>query len=546
MRKNKLLLALLLTGSLGYAQIITTVAGTGTASFSGDGGQATAATLNEPIQDVAFDGSGNMYIADEFNYRVRKVNSSGVISTYAGNGSSGYTGNGGSATSAKIRANAVAIDGSGNLYILSEQCIRKVNTSGVISAFAGSGTSSGFSGDGGQATAALIDANTASGGSDAIAVDGSGNVYFTDLMNKRIRKINTSGVISTVAGNGTAGYTGDGGQATAAKISYTSGLTIDASGNLYISDQTTVVRKVNTSGVISTFAGNGTSGYSGDGGQATAAKLNHPSGLCVDGAGNLYIADYTNWRIRKVNSSGVISTFAGNGSIGSSGDGGQATAASLGGASGVKFDATGALYITDEGNYKIRKVGLALCTADAGPNVIDQQDFCGNWGVTIGTAAITGLNYSWAPTGTVYISGSSTIAQPTAVYSNTVSPYTYTVTVTSQYDPPLCALNTSTVQVTAKNRTCLNCCFMAGISEPNAPQSIFNIFPNPANTDITVVLSGKTEYLKITDVLGKVVLDMRAISDNEIKIDVSQFRKGVYFVTTKIEDKIEQKKLLVE
>ena len=180
----------------------------------------------------------------------------------------------------------------------------------IISTIAGTGIQ-GYTGDGGQATAATL--NTPVG----VAVDASGNVYIADELNHCIRKVSPAGIISTLAGTGTAGYTGDGGQATAAELYAPSGVALDASGNLYIADYgNSVIRTVSTAGIISTFAGNHTAGYTGDGGAATAAELNVPTGVAFDASGNLYIADYGNYRIRKVNTAGIISTIAGNGTFG--------------------------------------------------------------------------------------------------------------------------------------------------------------------------------------------------------------------------------------
>ncbi len=279
------------------AQTISTVAGSGSAGFSGDGGAATAASLLAPI-DVAFDASGNLYIADLQNQRIRKVNTSGIISTVAGNGDYGFNGDGGAATSASLNyPGGVAVDVSGNLYIAdgANNRIRKVNTSGIISTVAGTGVG-GFGGDGGAATGAGL--NSPGG----VAVDASGNVYIADVSNHRIRKVNTSGIISTVAGTGSFGFSGDGGAATSAGLNQPSDVAVDGSGNLYIADiGNQRIRKVSITGIISTVAGNGDYGFSGDGGAATAADLYYPRSLAVDASGNLYIADVGNSRIRKVN-----------------------------------------------------------------------------------------------------------------------------------------------------------------------------------------------------------------------------------------------------
>ena len=231
------------------------------------------------------------------NHRIRKVGATGVISTVAGNGTRGYRGDGGPAVAARLRLpTGVALDESGNLYIAdtSNHRIRKVDSAGVITTVAGDGTQ-GFGGDSGAATAAQL--NDPYG----VALDGSGNLYIADTDNERIRKVDASGVISTVAGDGTYDFSGDGGSAVAARLNVPEGVALDESGNLYIADTYNErIRKVDASGVISTVAGNGTSGFGGDGGPAVAAQLNSPSGVALDGAGNLYVADTYNHRIRKV------------------------------------------------------------------------------------------------------------------------------------------------------------------------------------------------------------------------------------------------------
>ena len=330
---------------------ISTVAGTGSVGSGGDGGAATAATLNLP-RGVALDGSGNLYIADEQNHRVRKVDATtGNISTVAGTGTPGFSGDGGAATAAMLTSpQGVVLDSSGNLYIVSRNpFVRKVDaTTGNISTVAGA--TGGFSGDGGAATAARL-----SSGSGGVALDGSGNLYIADTGNHRIRKVDTSGNISTTAG---AGASGDGGAATSATLSLPEGVALDGSGNLYIADEGNHrVRKVDTSGNISTVAGTGISGFSSDGGAATSARLSFPRGVALDGSGNLYIADSGNNRIRKVDATtGNISTVAGTGTAGSGGDGGMATSATLNQPYGVALDGVGNLYIAEYFGNRIRRV----------------------------------------------------------------------------------------------------------------------------------------------------------------------------------------------
>ena len=280
--------------------IVTLVAGNGTPGFSGDGGPATSAQLYYPA-GVAVDAAGNLYIADAANQRIRKV-SGGVITTIAGNGTSGYTGDNGPATSAQLfTPSAVALDSAGNLYILDfgNNVIRKVSASSlVITTVAGTNATYGFGGDNGPATSAELY------GPNGIAVDSAGNLYIADTSNSRIRKVSASnGVITTFAGNGTPGFAGDGASATSAELNGPWGVAVDSAGNLYIADLgNNRIRKV-SGGEITTVAGNGTAGYSGDGGAAANAELNGPSAIAPDSAGNFYIADFENDRIRIMSSS---------------------------------------------------------------------------------------------------------------------------------------------------------------------------------------------------------------------------------------------------
>ena len=330
---------------------INTVAGTGSEGFSGDGGPASSAELSYPY-GVALDASGNLYFADLGNNRVRKVNGTGTITTVAGAGSYGFSGDGGPATSAELaQPTGVAVDSSGDLYIAdnSNNRVRKVDSSGTITTVVGGGISG--LGDGGPATAAQLNQPV------GVAVDGSGNLYIADAGNSRVRKVDGSGTITTVAGTGGFGFSGDGGPATAAQLNSPYGVALDGSGNLYIGDTGNQrVRRVNGSGTISTVAGTGTQGFSGDGGPATAAQLRDPVGVALDGSGNLYIADSANSRVRKVDGTGTISTVAGTGGFGFSGDGGPATAAQLNSTYGVALDSSGNLNIGDANNNRVRKV----------------------------------------------------------------------------------------------------------------------------------------------------------------------------------------------
>ena len=349
------------------AGLIGTVAGNGTQGYIGDSGQATNAELNSP-HGMAVDSAGNIYIVDSSNNVIRKVSAStGIISTVSGNGTQGYSGDGGSAISAALNGPVgVAVDTTGNLYIadLGNNVIREVSAStGIITTVVGASGNywGGYSGDGGPATDA--DLSDPAG----VSVDSAGNIYIADTFNNVIRKVSAStGIITTVAGNGIGGYSGDGEAATSAELSLPMDVQVDSVGNIYIADyDNQVIRQVSAStGVITTVAGNGTSGYSGDGGIATSATLVGPVNLAVDAAGNIYLSDSGNNAIRKVtNSTGIITTVAGNGGQGYSGDGALATAAQLNSPAGVvaapagNFYSTNNLYFVDSGNNVVRAVG---------------------------------------------------------------------------------------------------------------------------------------------------------------------------------------------
>ncbi len=350
MKKLIFLLVFLWMFCLTKAQIIITVAGNGIRGFNGDGGLAINAQIY--ATRIAADNSNNFYISDRLNYRIRKVSNNGIITTIAGNGISGFSGDGGLATNAQLRSPyGIAVDTSGVIFIADRlnNRIRKVSNNGIITTIAGNGIS-GFSGDGGLATNAQL--NSPYG----VAVDRNGVVFIADCQNNRIRKVATNGVITTIAGNGISGFSGDGGLATNAQLNQPGDVAIDLNGNIYISEWGNHrIRKVATNGIISTVAGNGIGGFSGDGGLATNAQLNQPDALAVDISGVVFIADAKNHRIRKLATNGIISTVAGNGIGGFSGDSSFATNAQLNWPYGVAVDNSN-LYIADQDNFRIRKI----------------------------------------------------------------------------------------------------------------------------------------------------------------------------------------------
>ncbi|MBE2290479.1 MAG: T9SS type A sorting domain-containing protein [Chitinophagaceae bacterium] len=355
MSKTKIMLLLLcLFATQLNAQIITTVAGNGICGYSGDFLLATAAKIATPV-DVVKDAAGNLYFAEKFNHVIRKVSSAGIITTYAGTGTSGYSGDGGQATAANIQTpHGIYIDKFGNMYIAGGGArVRKIDPSGTISTFAGNGTTV-VSGDGGPATAAGV------GAISAICADTAGNILLAG--NYCIRKVDGSGIISTIAGTGTIGFGGDGGPATTAQFSFIDEMVSDKDNNLFLTDGGNErIRKISGNGIMTTIAGNGIQGYAGDGGPATAAQLRTPHGVDVDSCGNVYISDYTNQVIRIVNTSGNIYRLAGNSTAGFSGDNGPATAAQMDRPVNIFLDKEHNLFFSDQNNCRIRKIALPRC-----------------------------------------------------------------------------------------------------------------------------------------------------------------------------------------
>ena len=401
--------------------VITTFAGTGDygvdrdyirGGYVGDGGPAVDALLAQP-SGVAADGAGNVYIADTGNHRIRKVDSSGVITTFAGTEVYGYSGDGGdggpSVEALLAEPSGVAVDGAGNVYIADQRNhrIRKVDSSGTITTFAGS-EEHGDGGDGGPSVEALLAEPS------GVAVDGAGNVYIADQRNHRIRKVDSSGTITTFAGREDyrdGGFGGDGGPAALAQLRSPSDVATAGAGNLYIADRFNHrIRKVDSSGVITTFAGSGEYGFGGDGGPAAEAQLYSPNGVATDGAGNLYIADTGNSRIRKVDSSGTITTFAGSGRSGYGGfggDGGPAVEARLAFPHGVELDADGNLYIADTSNHRIRKInfsGTITTIAGSGHPYPSYGGFSGDGGPAVAALLANPRDVTADDDGNLYIS----------------------------------------------------------------------------------------------------------------------------------------------
>ena len=418
MKKLLLLLSIVCIGQI-HGQIITTIAGNGTQGYSGDGGQDTAATIYQPA-GISIDNKGNIYFTNlgfAIPYctgdGVRKINTLGVITTLVG----------GVASPCDLDVpKSIAFDANNNLYIGNAfgRVIYKRDTAGNLSVVAGDNTF-GSSGDGGPAIQAGI------GESNDIALDFLGNLYIADG-NNRIRKVDTNGIITTIAGNGISGYGGDGGSATLAQLNDPTGIETDAFGNVYIADiGNHRIRKIDAAGIITTVVGTGTPGFSGDGGQATSAEIGVYD-ITFDNSGNMYFCD--SYRIRKVNTSGIISTIVGNGIGGYSGDGGMAILAQLSGQERLALDTNKNLYFTD-GN-RIRKV--SYCNNPITINISGTNNICGgNSTVLTANGATT---YTWSSnagslnTNTVVVNpANTTIYTVTGVNGNCISNDTITMTV---------------------------------------------------------------------------------------------------------------------
>jgi hypothetical protein len=478
-----LFIAILFAGdAFAQTNVISTVAGNGSAGFSGDGGQATSAQLNAPF-GVAVDSAGNFYIAEWSNHRVRKVDTSGVITTFAGIGIAGYGGDGGPATQAALNSpEGVAVDSAGNVYIADSfnNRIRKVDTSGTITTIAGNGQAR-YTGEG---VATDVGLNDPSG----VAVDNSGNVYIADNSAHRIRKV-SGGTISTIAGTGVGGYSGDGGPAVAAQVYNPTHLTVDGSGNIYIADYSNNrVRKVNTAGIITTVAGTATfnnqGGYSGDGGPATSAQFNKPAGVAIDSSGNLYIADADNKRVRRVDAgTGIVTTLAGGGK---NGDGCNSETAALGFPIDVALTPSkNQVYIVDYADNRIRMIMTAKNgSVPAISSISPSSGVSGrNYQVTLsGSGFVVGGGSASCTDGTTTlgITGSGVTLSGESIANNTIS-----VTFTVASDAPAASHD---VTVTNSFGTSNAVKFSVGLPTP----TITSISPSSGlrGTNVTVTMTG--------------------------------------------------------
>lgn len=606
MKRRLFIMLLLFVTWSSQAQIITTIAGTGVAGYSGDGGPASVATLWNPAA-IAFDTAGNLLVSELLNFRVRKIDGAhaDAISTIIGNGTFGYSGDGGAASAAQISVpHGLIVDVNGSIYLTanSNHVIRKINNSGVISNFAGTGIM-GYSGDGGQATNAKLNRPR------TVKTDKVGNLYVTDVGNNCIRKIDTSGIITTVAGTGVAGFSGDGGAATAAKLNGPTSIALDSIGNLYVYDDSNFrVRKISTAGIITTIAGVGTLGSAGDGGPATAAQLNGVE-IAFDNNGNLFIVDYN--RIREVIAqTGITTTVVGDGTGSFIGDGGPASAAEIFGPHSIVFDKAGNLFITDLANQRVRKVTMPVITIAssvhdticAGTHVVFTATVTNDAMPPIYQWKVNSLNVG-ADT-SVYVTdtlhnGDTVSCVLTYFFGDTNRRVSNRIIITVDSFPPsagsieggdyVCvgssiplivsstggvwrAVNSrATVSTTSGVVTGVspgadtivyrvaNACGAdsvlhivtvkpcnAGVLPAGQREELIDIYPNPNEGDFTILLLGNAEpaYVTVTNLLGEKVKEIVTATDKaEVRLDVPG---GVYFVSTVLGGSVYYRKIVVK
>jgi len=508
MKKCYLLFAAMLTmGAYStQAQNINTIAGIATVGYSGDGGPATAAAFKSPIGGIAKDAAGNLYVCDGQNYCVRKITPAGIISTFAGDYMASALGDGGPATAAHIlMPQAVAVDPSGNVFITDlDNRVRKVDGStGIITTYAGTGSVSGSGPDGVQATASKIDQP------QALACDAAGNLYISEYSsNPKIRMVTPAGIITTFAGTGVSGFSGDGGPATAAKIKAVGGIAVDKSGNVYLADvaNSNIREVLKATGNIITYAGSGP-GTAGDGGPATAAQFGQPTGIAFDTAGNLLIAEAANNKIRKVTTASMlVSTVAGDGTNAFLGDGGPATAAQMSQPMGVVFDAVNNMYITDGNNHRVRKVTPSATIAVLGSGT----PLCTSKTATLSTATTGG---TWSSSNTAIAKVGSSTGVVTGVAAGTAT-ITY---------------KTATAEGT-KLMTIIFC----GVSVKNVAgeDAGLKVYPNPTYGTFSILLSSPLDEeatVTITNMMGEKVKELKMKANKPLDIQLST-PAGIYFL----------------
>jgi sugar lactone lactonase YvrE len=498
------------------AQNIITITGGGTSGL-GDGGLATLASIGYTA-GITIDKTGNLYIADQNSHRIRKVDlGTGIITTIAGTGVAGNSGDGFLATLAELNTPSfVCVDVNNNIFIsdVLNRIIRKIDiATGIISTFAGNGLMAS-SGDGGSALLASFITPV------GINFDKFGNLYIADMGAHNIRKIDVAGNISTFAGNGTPGFSGDDNLAVTANLNTPRDIGIDTNGNVYIADgNNNRIRKVTIStGIITTVAGNISGGYTGDEISATSSGLSAPWGVDFDSENTMYIADRSNHRIRKVNSLGIISTVAGIGTNGFSGDFGLATTAQLSGPQGVITDQCNNLYIADQNNRRIRKVTF---NSPSTPTIT-------LGGITTATVGATvTVNATVSGTGSSY-----TIRwfRNSSLFSTTTTPTTTFVkgtgidTITARIVPTIVYCYDST---TAAPHRVLE----APVDIGDLPQrQQYSVYPNPAQLQLTISSPAPIHTITISSPMGQQWLAHTGSGSNEVPLSIAHLPAGLYIV----------------
>jgi Secretion system C-terminal sorting domain/Bacterial Ig domain len=519
------------------AQIITTIAGNGTPGFSGDGFAATLAQLNLP-HNLTLDKSGNMYISDGSNFRIRKLSPSGIISTIAGTGTAGYNGDGILATVAQISGVfGLALDDTGNLYFadLNNSRLRKIDTFGVITTIAGTGVF-GYNGDDIAATTAQL-RNPID-----VAIDNYGNIFLSDEGSRRIRKI-TGGIIATVVGTGILGYSGDGGPATAAKISDGYAIAFDKMWNLYIADHAAYnVRKVDVGGTIYTVTGNGTAGFSGDGGLATAAIMDRAAGVAVDGCGNIYISDQPNYRIRKINPAGIITTITGNGVAGYFGDGGLASLAQINGVVGIKADALLNVYFADAGNNVVRKISSNNHAPSFTAGHVQNLVICKDTPLVVLNAMLAASDLDTLQQETWSVAmpplhGTLIAAYSAASTGGTITPmglsYTPTTGFVGNDSFKVTVRDCGNLADTTMVYVRVNGCTLGTPSNLPEREEVLRVSPNPAKDELIISADcGSYNTIVITNTFGQVLISQQMITA-QTKVSVKALPVGLYYLTVR-------------
>lgn len=511
---------------------IYTFAGTGTNAYAGDGGTANLASVQGP-RAITTDNSGNVYFCDVTSNVVRKVSANGVITTVAGNGTNGTAGDGGPATAAQLSmagGGGIAVDNAGNLYISNTfaHTIRKVSAStGIITRIAGTGTA-GYTTDGIAATAARINAPM------GLTLDSTGNIYFADQSNHRVRRIDAgTGIITTIAGNGSSAFSGDGGPATAARLSYPKDVTLDNMGNMYIADATNnVIRKyVFATGIITTIAGNNTAGSGGDGGPAVSAQFNCPARATFDGGNYIYVADQNNNKIRQIDvTSGIITTVVANGGTGFSGDGGAAVASHIWVPCGIATDRNGYLYIADANNRRIR---VASSVGSIRIKTTGSTTITSGSSVTfIANSAVSNsyTTYQWQQNGINVGTGGAT----------------FTTSSISNGDVFRCILTVTPECGTAFSDTSNSITIaVAGARQSNTTTGVegepygasLKVFPNPVHDQINIEASeiqNGALHVSVFDQTGRVVFAKEIqVTDSRLQesIDMQSMPVGMYIIS---------------